>query len=477
MKIKNLFLNLLVVAFCLALSACKLEITVEGEGNVTSLASVPNNNETSIDCSNDGTTQSGDCFQEYVTDLSNCSLWGNLDGVDQPGDSRGIEDDKLWGDVNTNDIKDAGEEFTHCWLVSGSGLAETYVATPTSENEFNGWAGDCVGGSACDHTISTADASSDHVRQVTASFGSSEELAASASYTYNYRWQRASKTVNGVTTYFLYDEEGLLLQEYIDIDNTVTYIYMDGELNSIIEKIAGTEVAYYAVNDHLGQPQRLVNWAGILSYERYATPFGENFSTYKDSSLGAQNLRFPGQYYDKETSLNQNWHRDYDAVIGRYIQPDPLGLFDGPNTYLYAHANPVMEIDSRGLATQALGYGLGRLAMSGANRLAIHATGLSATTLLLDQIANDPLEDGWPETDTGEEECADECDPPAGTQCYQMDSGHSHKGLDPHYHIWQMNRAPDGRCFWNKKRGAKDTFASVPLGLQPCSSYASWLGQ
>jgi RHS repeat-associated protein len=43
------------------------------------------------------------------------------------------------------------------------------------------------------------------------------------------------------------------------------------------------------------------------------------------------NLRFPGQYYQAETGLNQNYHRDYDPLVGRYIEPDPLLQ---PNTLL-----------------------------------------------------------------------------------------------------------------------------------------------
>ena len=35
------------------------------------------------------------------------------------------------------------------------------------------------------------------------------------------------------------------------------------------------------------------------------------------------NLRFPGQYYRAETGLNQNYFRDYDPLIGRYIESDP----------------------------------------------------------------------------------------------------------------------------------------------------------
>lgn len=52
---------------------------------------------------------------------------------------------------------------------------------------------------------------------------------------------------------------------------------------------------------------------------------------------------------DKETNLHYNYYRDYDPQTGRYIQSDPIGLDGGPNTYLYANANPLMYIDPYGL--------------------------------------------------------------------------------------------------------------------------------
>ena len=57
---------------------------------------------------------------------------------------------------------------------------------------------------------------------------------------------------------------------------------------------------------------------------------------------------FPGQYYEEETGLWQNWFRDYDPVTGRYIEGDPIGLKGGVNAYSYAKANPINHIDPLG---------------------------------------------------------------------------------------------------------------------------------
>ena len=71
-------------------------------------------------------------------------------------------------------------------------------------------------------------------------------------------------------------------------------------------------------------------------------------------------LRFPGQYFDAETELVQNWYRFYDQKTGRYLEPEPMWrspaagamVASGRSTlpaYAYAAGNPVGKVDPDGL--------------------------------------------------------------------------------------------------------------------------------
>ena len=77
---------------------------------------------------------------------------------------------------------------------------------------------------------------------------------------------------------------------------------------------------------------------------------GINRAIHAQLTCFAYNLRFPGQYYMAETGLNQNYFRDYDPLVGRYIESDPIGLNGGINTYAYAGGSPISLIDILGLA-------------------------------------------------------------------------------------------------------------------------------
>jgi len=70
----------------------------------------------------------------------------------------------------------------------------------------------------------------------------------------------------------------------------------------------------------------------------------------KRSFRGQKRIRvYPGQYYDAETGLHYNWHRDYHPGIGRYIESDPIGTDGIINLYVYGSSSPINVVDINGL--------------------------------------------------------------------------------------------------------------------------------
>jgi RHS repeat-associated protein len=109
---------------------------------------------------------------------------------------------------------------------------------------------------------------------------------------------------------------------------------------------------YYIHADHLNTPRVISNNARQVVWRwDNLDPFGVNAPDENPGGIGTFtcNLRFPGQYFDRETNLHYNYFRDYDPWAGRYVESDPIGLIGGLNTYLYARANPARYSDPRGL--------------------------------------------------------------------------------------------------------------------------------
>jgi len=113
---------------------------------------------------------------------------------------------------------------------------------------------------------------------------------------------------------------------------------------------------YFYQNDHLGTPQKLTAINGAVVWSAKYNSFGE--ATAEVETI-ENSLRFPGQYYDRETGLHYNWHRYYDPGVGRYISADPIGLVGGINLYIYVFGNPVNWGDPAGLRGLAVEIGGG----------------------------------------------------------------------------------------------------------------------
>jgi RHS repeat-associated protein len=175
-----------------------------------------------------------------------------------------------------------------------------------------------------------------------------EDSTLIAEYNYDPFGRRLSKIVEGIATYFYYNEQGLLGEYDFAGAPMQIYGYMPDDLliaGPIYTRI-GSEYYYY-LNDHLGTPQKLVGTNGLVQWAVNYSSFG---AVMIDSiSTTRSNFRLPGQYADQESNLNYNFFRYYDSSIGRYITSDPIGLLGGLNTYLYANANPIKFMDMYGL--------------------------------------------------------------------------------------------------------------------------------
>jgi RHS repeat-associated protein len=172
-----------------------------------------------------------------------------------------------------------------------------------------------------------------------------------ASYYYDPFGRRLFKEVEGVRTYFLYADEGLI-GEYDEKGVELKgYGYRPNSswtTNPLFQKTNGSYYWYH--NDHLGTPQKLVDSQGNVVWEAVYEAFGE---ARVEVALVENNLRFPGQYYDAETLLHYNYFRSYDSSLGRYTQFDPLGLAGGSlNAYGYVYQNPIIYTDPTGQFAQ-----------------------------------------------------------------------------------------------------------------------------
>ena len=173
--------------------------------------------------------------------------------------------------------------------------------------------------------------------------------ASLASYAVNALGQRVRKTVGAVVTYFMYDEQGRLLGEYDATGALIeeTVWLEDLPVATLRPTGAGNPppiAVYYVHADHLGSPRAVTRPSDNAMMWQWdnVDPFGANAP---DENPGGQGtfkyaLRFPGQYYDAETGMHYNYFRDYDPVIGRYEQSDPIGLKGGLNTYCYVMNAP-----------------------------------------------------------------------------------------------------------------------------------------
>ena len=182
-----------------------------------------------------------------------------------------------------------------------------------------------------------------------------------AAYKVNALGQRVEKVAGGVITRYVYDENGRLLGEYDGAGKLIQEtVWLEDMPVATLRPTGATGApppinTYYVLADHLGSPRAVVRPSDNAIMWRWdnTDPFGNNPANENPSGWGTFKyaVRFPGQYFDAETSTHYNYFRDYDPRVGRYEQSDPIGLKGGLNTFDYAHQASTRYTDELGLDT------------------------------------------------------------------------------------------------------------------------------
>jgi len=146
-----------------------------------------------------------------------------------------------------------------------------------------------------------------------------------------------------------YDANGVPIYETIYLGVPVGVIKQTGTAGA-----GNIAISLYNVStDQVGAPRIITRQSDEAIVWRWdsAEAFGATAPDQNPSSLGAFsfNQRFPGQVFDAESGLVQNWNREYNPRIGRYMQSDPIGLQGGFNTYSYVAGSPTSLVDPDGL--------------------------------------------------------------------------------------------------------------------------------
>ncbi|EPA9875053.1 RHS repeat-associated core domain-containing protein, partial [Cronobacter sakazakii] len=162
-----------------------------------------------------------------------------------------------------------------------------------------------------------------------------------------------------------FDWQGLQLageQSDREPDHYVQYVYTEGSYEPLarVDSVFDDCEIYWYHTELNGLPERVTDADGQTVWRGQFSTWGE---TERELSVPQwqvpQNLRFQGQYLDRESGLHYNLFRYYDPVDGRYTQMDPIGLAGGLNTYSYV-GDPLTWVDPWGLEACKPDSGLAR---------------------------------------------------------------------------------------------------------------------
>jgi len=173
-----------------------------------------------------------------------------------------------------------------------------------------------------------------------------------ADYFYDPALRQRQKKLGSVKTNYYYSA----FQRLADYDGSAgtpgtllnRYVYGAGLDEVLIQVTAGGTKSYYHQNHQNSVIATTSSSGAVLNRYTYG-PFGES------AVLTGTTYGYTGQRYDAETELYYYKMRQYSPKLGRFLQPDPIGLAGGLNLYAYVGNSPLQASDPMGLAADGGG--------------------------------------------------------------------------------------------------------------------------
>ncbi len=164
----------------------------------------------------------------------------------------------------------------------------------------------------------------------------------SLAFKYDPNMRQVEKAVGATKTRFYYGG----LQRLGDYSSAGAlqnrYVYGIG-MDEVLIQVTSAGVKTYYHGDHQGSIIAITNNTGAVTNRYKYSPFGES------PSMTGTTHGYTGQRFDSESGLYYYKNRYYSPKLGRFLQPDPIGLLGGLNLYTYVENSPLNYTDPRGL--------------------------------------------------------------------------------------------------------------------------------
>jgi RHS repeat-associated protein len=197
--------------------------------------------------------------------------------------------------------------------------------------------------------------------------------SATASFGRDGRNRDVKRTIDGVTTYLIYDGWNLVA-EY-DAAGVLTTQYIHGpRVDEILAKVTPASTTF-PLPDALGSTIAVTDASGavlerVYYFDAFGTPTFRSGTGVQlpDTSTGTRFL-FTGREWFARLGLYDYRNRTYSPRLGRFVQVDPIGFKAGDvNLYRYVSNEPARYTDPSGLYPTTLTTPAGIAALADAVR-------------------------------------------------------------------------------------------------------------